>query len=893
MNKYLYDEEFLKLLSKHHTKTTYARITALSWDELPLERIEGKITGGTVNLDGSSALRRTCSLTMISNEVNIQNYYWGLQSKFKLEVGLENTINDEYPEIVWFPQGLFIITGFNTNVTVNNCTITIQGKDKMCLLNGDIGGSLPSQIDFGIDEYYDADTQTTTYNSIPLKDIIYYAVNAYGGEPFHNIVINDLDMLGLEQVRYKGDKPLFFVRPEWEANKVYTNITLNENMKCSKNQDEAEKQSNLTLGTIQNYNKDMDAIESYIGDNVYFLEESKEGKKYTKGPYSVYKAEYGDDIGYRPTQLTYAGELIANAGESLTSVLDKIRNMLGSYEYFYDLDGRFIFQKKKTYDQNPWNSLIVSTTNSNDTYAENAVYVSQTIFNFNDLGYFTALTHNPTLNNLKNDFSVWGNRKGITGQEIPIHLRYVLDKKPVYYKNYNNEIYISDEGYFEMSSDNCSIDENIIKNSLNNDEELYKVDWREIIYQMAYDYYNHHDEEDFLSKVAINNRNSYNNKGVLNRYPSGLTGYENYYIDIYSFWREIYDPRVVIADFPDSSQTYYKWSPPDNKYVEFDGPVYEFPEYDTEEGKYYKDAYELVGGSYKEPEDTKGYLINFETTDLSKYYQKVEYQPIGVRTHEQYLKKQKEYEKILDEKEKEKNDYYVIEDNEYIGCFFWGKEWADIKNRTLYQFIEDSTKFIPYNFYVWAAGEKEAVLPNNLDCDINTHRSYKITSSPEQLDFWIDFIGEDTFLEKYLACNIGSRTKTVNDSDVTAIYFQEVPDVLYITEQDFNSIYGSEQINAYTQVRVNDALSNTFSISPQKKSAYEALIDLLDKHIYCIENITITSTPIYYLDVNSRIEVYDKESNIEGQYLISKITLPLTHNGTMQITATKAIDSIY
>nr|DAG21689.1 MAG TPA: hypothetical protein [Caudoviricetes sp.] len=41
--------------------------------------------------------------------------------------------------------------------------------------------------------------------------------------------------------------------------------------------------------------------------------------------------------------MTYAGDLIANVGETITSVLDKIKNMLSEYEYFYDIQGRFIF----------------------------------------------------------------------------------------------------------------------------------------------------------------------------------------------------------------------------------------------------------------------------------------------------------------------------------------------------------------------------------------------------------------------------------------------------------------------------------------------------------------------------------------------------------------------
>jgi hypothetical protein len=62
----LYDAMFLKKLDENRTKTTYARIIALSLDETPIETIEGRITQGSVSLDGDSAVRRTCSLTMIA-----------------------------------------------------------------------------------------------------------------------------------------------------------------------------------------------------------------------------------------------------------------------------------------------------------------------------------------------------------------------------------------------------------------------------------------------------------------------------------------------------------------------------------------------------------------------------------------------------------------------------------------------------------------------------------------------------------------------------------------------------------------------------------------------------------------------------------------------------------
>jgi hypothetical protein len=60
--------------------------------------------------------------------------------------------------------------------------------------------------------------------------------------------------------------------------------------------------------------------------------------------YNVAKIDFGETAGYKEIDLVYPTELLANAGETVMSVLDKIKNMLGNYEYFYDLDGRFIFQ---------------------------------------------------------------------------------------------------------------------------------------------------------------------------------------------------------------------------------------------------------------------------------------------------------------------------------------------------------------------------------------------------------------------------------------------------------------------------------------------------------------------------------------------------------------------
>jgi hypothetical protein len=56
-----------------------------------------------------------------------------------------------------------------------------------------------------------------------------------------------------------------------------------------------------------------------------------------------------ESIGYQKTPLTFPKELVANPGESVTSILDKIVSQFGTYEYFYNIHGQFIFQKKQEY----------------------------------------------------------------------------------------------------------------------------------------------------------------------------------------------------------------------------------------------------------------------------------------------------------------------------------------------------------------------------------------------------------------------------------------------------------------------------------------------------------------------------------------------------------------
>ena len=100
-------------------------------------------------------------------------------------------------------------------------------------------------------------------------------------------------------------------------------------------------------------------------------------------------------------------------------------------------------------------------------------------------------------------------------------------------------------------------------------------------------------------------------------------------------------------------------------------------------------------------------------------------------------------------------------------------------------------------------------------------------------------------------------------------------------------------MSGYTFIQITPQMENYFSISSQGKSAQDELNNLLYKHVCATEAVTLTVVPIYHLQPNTRIFVNDKNTGINGEFIINKITVPLQYNGTTSITTTKAVERIY
>jgi hypothetical protein len=70
---------------------------------------------------------------------------------------------------------MYIATGLNISYATNNYSISLNGKDKMCMLNGEVSGSFSSMVDFGTEEYVehlDNGEDIKTLKKIPVVNIL-------------------------------------------------------------------------------------------------------------------------------------------------------------------------------------------------------------------------------------------------------------------------------------------------------------------------------------------------------------------------------------------------------------------------------------------------------------------------------------------------------------------------------------------------------------------------------------------------------------------------------------------------------------------------------------------------------------------------------------------------
>lgn len=389
MQKYLTDASFLKEIDLLKTKEQYVRITILTFAEKPIADIEGNVTAGSINIDGSSSMRRTCNITFVPTQDQIIDYkdinnLLSINKKVKVEIGITNTTK-KYPteHVIWFPQGIYVICGMSISKSTNGFSISLQLKDKMCLLNGECGGVIPASTQF--DEYSTIDANGKYVVQKPtIYQIIQEVVNHFGGEQLGKIIISDVPSRIKKVMKWIGDTPLYLYQ-------------------------EADKQGSLAYTATINY-------EDTIGNTLY--DENK--------PFY----EYNDNVCYIYTDFVYTDELIANAGDSVCTILDSIKEYLGNFEYFYDINGNFIFQEVKNYLNVSQSSDELDKLQLDLENYQIDLSNGKSVYSFDDAQLITSFSNTPRYDMIKNDFVVWGIKKNAEGLKLPIRYHLAIDEKP-------------------------------------------------------------------------------------------------------------------------------------------------------------------------------------------------------------------------------------------------------------------------------------------------------------------------------------------------------------------------------------------------------------------------------------------------------------------------------
>ena len=455
MDDFLRDELFLTQFDELKIKNQFVKITTLTWQEEPITEIQGKVISGNLNLNGSSSLRRTANLSLFAeekdNDLTQIDTDLSINRKVKLEIGFTNTVPDytyiikdpdtkvlteqtidfkeKYGDMIWFPLGIYIIFDPNISHGTNGVTISVSLKDKMCLLNGDAGGTIPACTEFHLREQEDENGVVTIDRPV-ISQIIQECVHHWGEEDPARIIIADVDDRIKQVMRWMGDDPVYY------------------------SEQPASEQDNTGQGK---YFLDYDAAVRYAG-----------GKEA-----AVKTFEYGDEVGFILTDFIYPGELIGDAGETVTGILDKIISILGNFEYFYDVYGNFRFQEiknflnityvtqmfknRKQYTDAEGNYISNMTSARNESEIDYGMDLvgGKAAYVFSGSKLISSFANTPKYSNVKNDFVVWGVRTSPDGSQTPIRYHLAIDVRPekqydpetgeYYYQDHKNIIFYEDE----------------------------------------------------------------------------------------------------------------------------------------------------------------------------------------------------------------------------------------------------------------------------------------------------------------------------------------------------------------------------------------------------------------------------------------------------------------
>lgn len=514
------------------------------------------------------------------------------------------------------------------------------------------------------------------------------------------------------------------------------------------------------------------------------------------------------DIGYEYVDFVYNQDLIIDAGGTVCDALDKIKNYLGNYEYFYDEEGHFVFQEIKNYINTSLSSIAEETGNYNELLNNPQGYK----YEFNNSNIVATYTKAPQYNLVKNDFLIWGIKDGTSSDsKVPIRYHLAIDEKPVFDMSFlkNKAIF----AYCLENSNNGGLEIRVPKR---NSQGLF---YNEVADQTLM--YTDNTDKDMIYKVKV-----FKGKQNLTEEEQNL---HSTYFDFTPLTDKTFsENNPLTSDNQTEVCLYFLWNKDYNKWDLIDT------------GKFY---YFITNQQYesKVMEKKQSYCIIDNNN-----------QPLDWRT-QIYLFG------LFDESSSGFDNYYYTE---------LVNEWNKI-----------------YEFFPVEKKEDYNIIALRMKEDIQ--------KSPTRLEYFLDLISSTSKLNQFSVQNIGRRTKVINEDDINCIFEPNIEEVYFIrsNDPDLNNIIQKCGDAPYYIIDDNN-FDTYFSTGGTFNSAYNQARNLLLQSTSYNSSITMTTLPIYYLDVNSKIFVSEEQAHINDQYMISNISYSLDGNATMTISATQLIDNL-
>lgn len=124
----------------------FIKISLLNSSNIKIDEIQGVVLDGSINITTNSPIRRTCDLSLLVTDssflIGEDKKIW-INKRVRVEIGIKSIITDE---IVWFNKGIYCINQPSLKYNSTTKTLSLQGLDIMCLLDGTLDGNLEALV---------------------------------------------------------------------------------------------------------------------------------------------------------------------------------------------------------------------------------------------------------------------------------------------------------------------------------------------------------------------------------------------------------------------------------------------------------------------------------------------------------------------------------------------------------------------------------------------------------------------------------------------------------------------------------------------------------------------------------------------------------------------------